>query len=184
MAVGMMLISKGAMEALTEDELAHFLGHEIAHFAMGHLLFKLRQLPPDLVAQAAARMQKSVPEYLDGLASFVPPAHPDTPVDPHERERDADTLGLYLAGLAGYPVGAQASMWARLATQPDWTSEASDTHPAFADRGAYAQAIALRFCDQLRTGQALVPDLARLRPRAAPENSRAPQPLRAGACSS
>lgn len=182
MGPGLLTLSQGALDLLPEDELAHVLAHEFAHFVLGHPLIALRRLRPDQLARAAERAGKNTSEFLDWMAMGIPPVHAETPTDRHEIERDADTLGLYLAGLAGYPVAAQASLWKRLAEYPALNAAATATHPSMPDRSAHLHRVALRFCEQLLEGHALVPDAERLRPSMAPEEVASLRLLRSGVC--
>lgn len=143
-------VTDAMLALLDEDELAHVLGHELAHTVLAHATVTLRRDPA---------LHKLLPLVEIGL----PLPHDEAAATPHEQELDADALGLYFAGLAGYPVRAQQTWWLRMpALLPEWNKENS-SHPLPARRAAAAAAQARRFCAQLSAGELLQPDAARLR---------------------
>jgi predicted Zn-dependent protease len=145
---------------LSEQDLALVLGHEFAHLTLGHALQRLRAADPTDPARRALLTWVE-------LAS-VPP-HDDAPTDTRQQELDADELGLYFAGLAGYPVEALATFWSERAAQlPASTLRLAATHNAHPDnasRGAALTSAAVRFCAQMAAGQDLMPAAAHLQPR-------------------
>jgi len=151
-------ISSELLAVLSEDELALMMGHEFAHLVLGHAVVKQRR---------TAQSQAGTAPFLSLVESRNVPPHEDTPEDPQRMEHDADKLGLYLAGLAGYRVGQMAPLWRDAAERiPSWErSEAGVTHPHSAQREQAARVNAREFCEQLRSKRALMPAEPRLQPR-------------------
>ena len=152
--IGGVLVTDELLSRLEPAELAMVLGHEIAHVVLGHTMARVRRLSPKTPADVMTVLESET----------LAPRH-DTPVDRRRQELDADALGLYIGGLAGYPVGAAAEL-VRAATIAD-AGEHSATHPSHRQRVLQAQARARAFCLALREGKLAVPAESRLRPEAA-----------------
>ncbi|MCZ8236211.1 MAG: M48 family metalloprotease [Inhella sp.] len=148
--MGQQRINRSSMERVNEPQLAAVLGHEMAHSLLGHGLFNVRRLSPHAI------------HLLGLLERSEPHPHPDTPDDPRARELDADLLGLYLAGLAGYRVFEVATMADRLPDLHPTYADVTSTHPKAKERKELLYRAAVRFCEQLRKGQLLQPDPVRL----------------------
>ena len=149
--LGDVIITAPLLAVLSEAELALIGGHEMAHVVLGH--------PPAWPAPAT----DGANALLDSLS--VPPRD-DTAKDRLQMELDADRLGLFFAGLAGYPVQQLAKGWpALIARLPLKPSTGDDAHPASAMRVAQLQAAADEFCSRGRRGDLLAPAVERLQPR-------------------
>jgi len=148
------------LAALSEAELAMVLGHEFAHLVLSHQLHFMRMAAASKPGGTDAMLLPVVEQY-----QLEP--HEDTPADPKAAELDADKLGLFFAGLAGYPVQQMALLWRDKANRlPGWENGQSNaTHPSLAQRSRASRAAASEFCRLLRRGQALVPAEPRLQPR-------------------
>ncbi len=146
-------ITQAMLERLSEPELALVGGHEFAHLVLGHVLVgaRLGRLPGSLVQM---------------LESINVPPHDDTPEDRPQLELDADRLGLFFAGLAGYPVRQLAADWhtvlARLPVQPQ---TGTPTHPPADLRAAKLLEAADEFCTLGQRRELLIPALEHLQPR-------------------
>jgi predicted Zn-dependent protease len=122
--------------ALTDDELAAVLGHEIAHALREHVREGMGRQQATAVGTAVGA---AVLEYFTGVnpgqlghtftqAMFVLPHS-------REQEQEADRIGVELAARAGYDPRAAVSLWQKMATRgggqpPQWLS----THPAHETR--------------------------------------------------
>jgi Zn-dependent protease with chaperone function len=151
--MGDVIVSQGLLDRSTEAELALVAGHELAHLVLGH------PLTPAALA--------SLPVEMRPLAerTSVPP-HEDTPTDRLQLELDADRLGLFFAGLAGYPVQALAEGWpAFIGRLPIAPQTGATTHPASAVRTGELREAAREFCGRGERAEPLMPALARLQPR-------------------
>jgi Zn-dependent protease with chaperone function len=154
----MTAITDELLAALSVDELAAVMGHELAHLVLGHAIFKLRQ-QQSVAPGEAISMQLSLAESIG-----VEP-HEHTPADPRQQELDADTLGLVFAGLAGYDVRRGAALWRTAARRvPAWTAHGSATHPSDARRLANASAVAAAFCRAAAASRPPWPATERLLP--------------------
>ncbi len=136
MAGGKMAIYSGLIDrlALTDDEIAAVLGHEIAHALREHARERVsRGLATGLgvsIASAVLGVQGTGQDLLSQVAhvSFELP---------HSRlhETEADRIGVELAARAGYDPRAAVTLWNKMSTRssaapPEWLS----THPAHANR--------------------------------------------------
>jgi Zn-dependent protease with chaperone function len=151
------VVSTAFLSSVSADELAAVLGHEFAHFALGHGRWQA------LDQARGQALPATVQHMLDGL----PEPHAETPTRPQRRELDADGLGQLLALRAGYNPAAAARLFAqapqRLAGWQD-AAAGSASHPPTPER---AQALATRaasLCQRLRAGQPLLPAEERLLP--------------------
>ncbi len=151
-------ITDELLAALSIDELAAVMGHELAHLVLGHALFKLRA------------QQVIAPNEMRGMALSLAEGvgvepHEHTPADPRTQELDADTLGLVFAGLAGYDVRRGAALWRTAAARiPGWTAHGGATHPDDARRLASATRAATAFCRAAATSRPPWPATGRLLP--------------------
>ena len=122
--------------ALTDDELAAILGHEIAHALREHVRERMGRQQATAVGTAVGA---AVLEYFTGVnpgqvghtftqAMFVLPHS-------REQEQEADRMGVELAARASYDPRAAVALWQKMATRgggqpPQWLS----THPAHETR--------------------------------------------------
>lgn len=149
---GEVAITQPLLSELTEAELALVGGHEFAHLVLGHALIGARLA--GLPGKTLAWLERST----------VPP-HAATPEDRHQLELDADRLGLFFAGLAGYPVQDLAAGWRRmLARLPVRAQTGEGSHPSAELRATRLQQAAQEFCALGQRGAALMPELERLQP--------------------
>jgi predicted Zn-dependent protease len=135
---GQMAVYTGLLTqlALTDDELAAVMGHEIAHALREHVRERMGRQQATEVGTAVG---SAVLEYFTGVnpgelghaftqAMFVLPHS-------REQEQEADRIGVELAARAGYDPRAAVSLWQKMATRsggqpPQWLS----THPAHETR--------------------------------------------------
>jgi predicted Zn-dependent protease len=122
--------------ALTDDELAAILGHEIAHALREHVRERMGRQQATAMGTAVGA---AVLEYFTGVnpgelghtftqAMFVLPHS-------REQEQEADRMGVELAARAGYDPRAAVALWQKMAARggeqpPQWLS----THPAHETR--------------------------------------------------
>ena len=136
-AGGKMAVYTGLLQqlALTDDELAAVLGHEIAHALREHV----REDGTAAGDRRGTAVGAAVLEYFTGVnpgelghtftqAMFVLPHS-------REHEQEADRIGVELAARAGYDPRAAVALWQKMAARdggqpPQWLS----THPAHATR--------------------------------------------------
>jgi predicted Zn-dependent protease len=133
--------------ALTDDELAAVLGHEIAHALREHVRERMGR---QQATEAGTAVGAAVLEYFTGVNPGEL-GHTFTQVMfvlPHsrEQEQEADRIGVELAARAGYDPRAAVALWQKIAARgggqpPPWLSP----HPAHATRirdlQAYAQPV-------------------------------------------
>jgi predicted Zn-dependent protease len=156
--LGMARITDELLAALSVDELAAVMGHELAHLVLGHAVFTLRRQQADAPSDARG-MQLSMAE------SFGVEPHEQTPTDPRAQELDADTLGLVFAGMAGYDVRRGAALWRTAARRiPGWSAHGSASHPGDARRLANASSVAAGFCRAAAASRPPWPATERLLP--------------------
>lgn len=144
MAGGKMAIYTGIIDklALTDDELAQIIAHEIAHALSSHSSEKMSvALASNLALTAFAVSGDRSELALTGaaLAALMAVQLPNS----RQMETEADRIGIELAARAGYRPDAAASLWAKMANeggarQPAFLS----THPAPQSRQRDLQALA------------------------------------------
>lgn len=151
--LGTVYVTEPMLATLSEPELALVAGHEFAHIVLGHAVISAR------LGNAPAPLLRAA-EFTN-----VPPRD-GAPEDRHAAELDADRLGLFFAGLAGYPVRQLAAGWRDLVARlPLGPRAADDQHPPDAERAQQLQLAADEFCARGQRGDALMPALDRLQPR-------------------
>ncbi len=150
-------VTASLLRALDADELAVVVGHEFAHFALGHGWARVQQQAPG----------QALPYQLEGLLSDMPRPHADTPNQGPAQERDADALGQLFALRAGYHAAAGQRLFSQAVERlAGWESAAagSATHPPLSVRAQALAARAQALCQRLRAGQPLLPSEDRLLP--------------------
>ena len=125
--------------ALSDDELATVIGHEMAHALREHSRESMsqeyaKQAGLSIVGQLAGLSQGSM--ELAALATDV------ALTKPHSRgmESEADTIGLELMARAGYNPQASITLWQKMLKAGGGSGPAFlSTHPAGEDRIATLQ---------------------------------------------
>jgi predicted Zn-dependent protease len=136
---GKIAVYTGLIEklAITDDELAAVIGHEIAHALREHARERMSR---QMVTQAGATVGAVALEIFTGVrldpqvagafgqAMFVLP-------NSRENEQESDRIGVELAARAGYDPRAAISLWNKMArigggAKVEWLS----THPAHETR--------------------------------------------------
>ena len=157
MAGGRMAVYSGLVErlALSDDELAHIMGHEIAHAVANHTA---ERMSVALLTQAGLIAAARAVDEDDGemlTAAAVAARLAVTLPNSRVSEAEADQMGIEFAIRAGYEPYAAVSLWRKMeaeggARMPQFLS----SHPSPANR---REALA-----------ALASDLGHLRPEAPP----------------
>ena len=138
MAGGKMAVYTGLFEnlTLTDAEFAHIMGHEISHALADHTAERMSRamaIQLGMVALSAAtdssRTAGQNAELLAQVALELP--------NNRAAEREADTLGMQLATLAGYDPEAAVTLWQKMSSLgDDRPPEFLSTHPSPNDRQA------------------------------------------------
>lgn len=156
---GKMAVYTGLIEklALTDDELAAVMGHEIAHALREHGREKVGQAAGvDLAATiggvigAYYGVDSSIGKGLVGAAGELAFMRPNS----RGMEQEADRIGVELAARAGYDPHAAISLWEKMARAsgsgvPQWLS----THPSHETRLSDLRTYADRVRPLYRAGQ-------------------------------
>ena len=139
--------------ALTDDELAAVIGHEIAHALREHARERMsRALPVAIGAQVVGVL---IGEGIGDVAGTFGQAFFVLP-NSRENEQESDRIGVELAARAGFDPRAAVSLWNKMARQGggakvQWLS----THPAhetrIRDLQDYSQRV-LPLYEKARTG--------------------------------
>jgi predicted Zn-dependent protease len=148
---GKIAVYAGLMDklALTDDELAAVMGHEIAHALREHGREKVSQATGvDFVATlggvigAFYGLDASVGQGLLGVAGDLVFMRPNS----REMEQEADRIGVELAARAGYDPQAAVSLWEKMARAsgggtPQWLSTHPSNETRLADLRRYAERV-------------------------------------------
>ena len=117
--------------ALTDDEIAAIMGHEIAHALREHGRERLSQA---MAQSAVANIAMAVAGPYGSAVSAANQAAQYVLVLPNNRqnESEADAIGLELAARAGYNPKAAISVWQKMnkATEGKGIFEFLSTHPS------------------------------------------------------
>lgn len=154
MAGGRMAIYTGIIEqlALTDDEMAQIMGHEISHALANHTAERMSRamaINLGVIAVGAASENKAIALTGAALAAKLALELPNS----RTAESEADRVGMELATRAGYAPEAAASLWRKMAKAGgDGPPQFLSTHPAPGNR------------EQALT--ALVPEMKQLNPNA------------------
>lgn len=138
------VVHRGLMKQLNDDEVAAVVAHEIAHTVANHVGERQTQQQFSALASEAARKKGY-------QAAFT-----------HELEREADRIGILYSALAGYDPYAGAGIWARqFRLQGNARSLFAHDHPVNAERARENKQIADKVKQYYRPGQ-INPDYAAL----------------------
>ena len=154
MAGGRMALYNGLVEqlGLSDDELAHILGHEVSHAIANHTAERMSIVLATQVGLLAVAESNEDEGALLGaaLAAQLAIALPNS----RASEAEADLMGMELAARAGYDPAAAASMWNKLeADGGPRIPEFLNTHPSPANRRETLAALV----DEMRRLRAAVP---------------------------
>ena len=145
MAGGRMAVYSGLVErlALSDDEFAHIMGHEIAHAVANHTA---EQMSVALITQAGLIAASRAMDEDDGALLTATAVAANLAVTlPNSRvsEAEADEMGIEFAIRAGYEPDAGVSLWRKMeaeagAQAPQFLS----SHPSPANRRESLSALA------------------------------------------
>ncbi|UTW05449.1 M48 family metallopeptidase [Amphritea atlantica] len=139
------VVHRGLMQQLDDDEVAAVVGHEIAHTVANHAGERQTTQQISTLASSAARKQGYQAAYT------------------HELEREADRIGVLYAALAGFDPYAATGIWQRQYRQEgNARSLFAHDHPVNAERAAETRALADRVKPYYQAGK-INPDAAALR---------------------
>ena len=143
MAGGRMAIYSGIVNklALSDDEIAHIMGHEISHALANHTAERMSMAMAQGLAVLAVQLGTESREAGD-LANTIADLSLTLP-NSRSAEAEADEIGMILAVRAGYEPLAAVSLWQKMAKQggagpPEFLS----THPSPGHRADRLAALA------------------------------------------
>ncbi len=118
MAGGKMAIYTGLIErlALTDDEIAAVMGHEIAHALREHARERVSKSMATGLGISVAGALLGVGQLGQDLMSQVAKVTFELP-NSREHETEADRMGVELAARAGYDPRAAVTLWNKMAGQ-------------------------------------------------------------------
>jgi Peptidase family M48 len=152
------VIQRGAVRRLDDDELAGVVAHELAHNAMGHVTSGqgnalLGSILGATIAVLAGDDDESVADMaqmggnLGGLAYSS------------DFEAEADYVGTYVMARAGFDYEAMPDVMRKMARPDSLKSEWMETHPATPKRAAAAEATIDEIKRKISQGLPLMPEL-------------------------
>ena len=156
MAGGRMAIYRGLIEklSLSDDEIAHIMGHEIAHAIANHHAERMSMVLARNLAVSVVKQNTEEDSQAAPIADTVATVALTLP-NSRSGEEEADNLGMRMATKAGYAPQAAVTLWQKMARHsgprpPEFLS----THPDPASR--------------ITALSALVDNVQHLRPAAPP----------------
>lgn len=135
MAGGRIAVYRGLIEVLNLDdaELAHIIGHEIAHAIANHHAERMSMVVAQNLAVAVVDRNTDDPRAapLTNTVASIALTLPNS----RSSEEEADSLGMRLATKAGYDPQAAVSLWQKMAQHSKSEPlEFLSTHPNHASR--------------------------------------------------
>lgn len=147
------IVTTGMIRFTNDDELALLLGHEMAHNTMEHQ--KKGQ-----ANQLAGALVGAVFGAILGVDLSGTGARIGGMAYSQEFEAEADYVGVYYAGRAGYDVSGAANLWRRIAARyPSSIHLAGTTHPSTAKRFIAIEKAAEEVATKRSRGEPLVPEI-------------------------
>ncbi|MXW39611.1 MAG: M48 family metallopeptidase [Synechococcus sp. SB0668_bin_15] len=136
MAGGRMAIFRGLVEKLdlSDDEIAHIMGHEIAHAVANHHAERMSMVLAQNLAVSVVKQNTEQASQAAPIANTVATVALTLP-NSRSGEEEADKLGMRMATKAGYDPQAAVTLWQKMARHggarpPEFLS----THPDPASR--------------------------------------------------
>jgi predicted Zn-dependent protease len=129
------IVTHGMMDfANTDDELAVVLGHEYAHNIMGHIKAKKQNISlgnifgsmVDVLANSQGVSTGGVFSELGTMAGAYGYSK--------EFEKEADYVGLYITGSAGYDIDKAPEFWRKMSLRDEKSIHNGFTHPTNPER--------------------------------------------------
>lgn len=143
MAGGRMAVYRGLIETLdlSDDEIAHIMGHEIAHAIANHHAERMSMVLARNLAVSVVRQNTEADSQAAPIANTVATVALALP-NSRSGEEEADKLGLRMATRAGYDPQAAVTLWQKMARHggarpPEFLS----THPDPSSRIATLSAL-------------------------------------------
>jgi len=131
------VVHLGLMEQLNDDEVAAVVGHEIAHTVANHVAERQTHQQLSMLTSSSSVRRQGY------QAAFT-----------HEREREADRIGILYSALAGYDPAASSRIWQRqYQQQGNARSLFAHDHPVNAERAAETAAVGAKVKSYYRPGQ-------------------------------
>ncbi|WP_261843347.1 M48 family metallopeptidase [Aliamphritea ceti] len=131
------VVHLGLMKQLNDAEVAAVVGHEIAHTVANHVAERQTHQQLSGLTSSSAVRRKGY------QAAFT-----------HEREREADRIGILYSALAGFDPYAASRIWQRqYQQQGNARSLFAHDHPVNAERSAEAKAVADKVKQYYRAGK-------------------------------
>ena len=138
MAGGRMAVYTGLLDQLhlTDSEFAQIMGHEISHALANHTAEQMSGAMATTLGVVAVGVMSDRPAIAMGGAAMAAKVALSLP-NSRAAEKEADSIGMELAVLAGYDPDAAVSLWEKMAAHggaspPEFLS----THPAPGNREA------------------------------------------------
>ena len=157
MAGGRMAVFRGLIETLdlSDDEIAHIMGHEIAHAIANHHAERMSMVLAQNLAISVVKQNTEEDSQVAPIANTVATVALALP-NSRSGEAEADNLGMRMATRAGYDPQAAVTLWQKMANHggprlPEFLS----THPDHSSR--------------ITALSALVDEVQHLRPAVPPE---------------
>jgi predicted Zn-dependent protease len=135
MAGGRMAVYTGLLKqlALTDDEFAHIMGHEISHAVANHTAERMSRAMVTQLGILAVGVGTDSQAAM-GTAALAAQLALELP-NSRTAETEADVIGMKLATLAGYEPDGVVTLWQKMnALGGDRPPEFLSTHPAPASR--------------------------------------------------
>ncbi|OOV36653.1 peptidase M48 Ste24p [Candidatus Synechococcus spongiarum LMB bulk10D] len=136
MAGGRMAVFRGLIEklSLSDDEIAHIMGHEIAHAIANHHAERMSMVLARNLAVSVVKQNTEEDSQAAPIANAVATVALTLP-NSRSGEEEADKLGMRMAARAGYDPQAAVTLWQKMAQHsgprpPEFLS----THPDPASR--------------------------------------------------
>ncbi|HEY4008509.1 MAG TPA: M48 family metalloprotease [Acidobacteriaceae bacterium] len=108
------LTRKLAAEAKSDDELASVLGHEMGHIASHQFAFETTRDLKRLMGVSSVGDRADVFAKFQQLQEARLRAHSSSGGDDDDKQEEADHIGVYVIGAAGYNPQANAEFWDRM----------------------------------------------------------------------
>ncbi len=136
----------------SDEELALIIGHELAHNTRGHIQSKLGN-------QLIGAIFGAIVTAYSGVDVVNLGTQAGRHAFSQEFEAEADYVGVYYAGRAGYDLTEAASFWRRLAaSHPEAIHLAGSTHPSTAKRFLAIERAVAEFEHKRKNRLPLIPD--------------------------
>lgn len=144
------VVSRGLIERLDDEEIRTVIAHELAHCVMGHLRTTVLNTIAGVSIDLAMLAQRV---WLGGVFAGL-----SRDMQAIRLEREADYVSMYLLANAGFDTADRSSLWRKMADESSYVMTGFTTHPHSPERYILLKQAHEEIEAKRKAGQVLLPE--------------------------